>query len=154
MDFMCSVITFYKWWRYTSISPRDLESLPRFQAILPCVFVYLVEAIVNSTIWCTNSPQVQHKRQLIGYNRSFCSATSHRFGLKLWPKKNLDESRWIMAHGMEGELHTSCFCSVMKFAIPGAEIVLYTPPITNMEPKNWWLVDVSHFARGYVQVPC
>ena len=28
-----------------------------------------------------------------------------------------------------------------------------TPPKTNMEPKKWWFVDVSPFARGYFQVP-
>ena len=29
-----------------------------------------------------------------------------------------------------------------------------TPPKTNIEPKNWWFVDVSPFPRGYFQVPC
>ena len=29
-----------------------------------------------------------------------------------------------------------------------------TPPKTNMEPKNWWFVDVSPFPMGYFQVPC
>ena len=29
-----------------------------------------------------------------------------------------------------------------------------TPPKTNMEPKDWWFVDVSPFPRGYFQVPC
>ena len=24
-----------------------------------------------------------------------------------------------------------------------------TPPKINMEPKNWWFVDVSPFPRGY-----
>jgi len=28
------------------------------------------------------------------------------------------------------------------------------PPKFNMEPQNWWFVDVSPFPRGYVQVPC
>ena len=29
-----------------------------------------------------------------------------------------------------------------------------TPPKTNMEPQNWWFVDVSPFLRVYFQVPC
>ena len=29
-----------------------------------------------------------------------------------------------------------------------------TPPKTNIEPKNWWFVDVSPFTKGYFQVPC
>ena len=29
-----------------------------------------------------------------------------------------------------------------------------TPPKTNMEPKNWWFVDVSPFPRRFFQVPC
>ena len=32
-------------------------------------------------------------------------------------------------------------------------VVSNTPPKTNMEPKNWWFVDVSPFPRGYFQVP-
>ncbi len=28
------------------------------------------------------------------------------------------------------------------------------PPKTNMEPNNWWFVDVSPLPRGYFQVPC
>ena len=31
---------------------------------------------------------------------------------------------------------------------------VYTPPKTNMEPQNWWFVDVSPLSRGYFQVPC
>ena len=31
---------------------------------------------------------------------------------------------------------------------------LDTPPKTNMEPKNWWFVNVSPLPRGYFQVPC
>ena len=39
---------------------------------------------------------------------------------------------------------------------PGVDCVLYTktPPKFNMEPKNWWFVDVSPYPRGYFQVPC
>ena len=38
-----------------------------------------------------------------------------------------------------------------RFSLPN-----YTrlpPPKTNMEPQNWWFVDVSPFPRGYFQVP-
>ena len=29
-----------------------------------------------------------------------------------------------------------------------------TPPKINMEPENWWFVDVSPFPKGCFQVPC
>ena len=29
-----------------------------------------------------------------------------------------------------------------------------TPPKTNMEPQNWWFVDVSPFQKWDFQVPC
>ena len=36
----------------------------------------------------------------------------------------------------------------------GRSIFGDTPPKIYMWPKNWWLVDVSPFARGCFQVPC
>ena len=30
----------------------------------------------------------------------------------------------------------------------------HTPPKTNIEPENWWFVDVSPFPTAYFQVPC
>ena len=43
-----------------------------------------------------------------------------------------------------------------KWAMNGDEwqCMMITPPKTNMEPQNWWFVDVSPLSRGYFQVPC
>ena len=44
-------------------------------------------------------------------------------------------------------------CRVAKKNHP-ISVMGITPLKINMEPKNWWFVDVSPFPRGYFQVPC
>lgn len=80
---------------------------------------------------------------------------------KKTPWMNHDES-WLMA--WRGSLHGGDLMGFKSFTprVFSSHEVRNTwswnssvyPPITKMEPNNWWLVDVSHFATGYFQVPC
>ena len=45
----------------------------------------------------------------------------------------------------------SGICGLVDVAMA---VIMSTPPKTNIEPTNWWCVDVSPFPRGYFQVPC
>ena len=49
---------------------------------------------------------------------------------------------------------TQPICFSFFFLFFSQRWCFFTPPKTNMEPKNWWFVDVSPFPRGYFQVPC
>ena len=98
----------------------------------------------NSSIPMTFPPQLYNNlgkpRWLTSSFRLSVRFTSHSVIQSLF-------SRWLQFALEPSSTQTKKLGIIVGLDIP-------TPPQTNMEPQNWWLVDVSPFPRGHLQVPC